>query len=690
MKNSYVRILPAGMLIPVIFLLFISGCSRSSEIIWDKWGVPHIYANDPAGMYYSFGWAQMRSHGDLILELYARSRGRASEYFGSDYLESDKKILTFGIPGLAEAALSKLDREYRRYSDAFVKGMNDFIDHNRDSIDKKLLQVYPVMTTDILAHTYRVIWLEFLGAEDIYVTARMMSPGSNALALAPSKTTSGKAMLVINPHLPWGDFFTWFEAHLNCPGFSSYGVALVGMPVLTMAFNNYLGWAHTVNPLDASDRYELKLQDDGYIFDGTVKQFTQKDYIIRVRQAEGEYSEIPFPVKYSVHGPVTESGDGRAMAIRIAGLEDFGIFEQYHRMAAAKNFTGFESALRLMQSPMFNIVYADRDGNIFYLFNGNIPVRQEGDFNFWRGNIDGSSSGLLWDKYHDYDDLPMLFNPETGFVQNCNEPPWFCTYPPVLKQVDYPPYFSSSWMTLRPQRAINLIRGHEKISFEQLIDIKLNTGMEAADRFLAELIEASSSSTDPIVLEAVRVLREWNGKTDTDSRGAVLFAAWLDLVTPDMYIRKWDPEDPADTPSGLKDPEKAAILLGKAASRVKASYGSIDVPWGEIYRFRRGNNDYPANGGPDHLGIFRTMYFEKDVDNKFRAVHGDTFHAVIEFGDNPRAMLLQAYGNSSRKGDRHNGDQIQCLSEKKLRPALFSRKDLRENTELTEKFNTYK
>lgn len=136
----------------------------------------------------------------------------------------------------------------------------------------------------------------------------------------------------------------------------------------------------------------------------------------------------------------------------------------------------------------------------------------------------------------------------------------------------------------------------------------------------------------------------------------------------------FSPEDPADTPSGLKDPEKAAVLLGEAASRVKASYGSINVSWIEIYCFRRGNNDYPANGRPDHLGIFRTMYFEKDVDNKFRAVHGDTFHAVVEFGDNPRAMLLQAYGNSSRKGDRHNGDQITIPVGKKITGCTLQQK----------------
>lgn len=672
-------------LFPVIFILLLSGCSHGPEIIWDKWGVPHVYADDATGMYYSFGWAQMQAHHDLILGLYAQSRGRASEYLGIDYLESDKMILTFGIPELAESGVNKMDPEYRKFLDAFVQGMNDYLDQNRDSIDKELLQVYPVVSSDILAHTYRVIWLEFLGGEDIYKAKEMISPGSNAIALAPSKTTTGNAMLVLNPHLPWHGYFTWFEAQLNYPGFSCYGIALAGMPVLTLAFNNYLGWAHTVNPIDASDRYELTLKDDGYLFDGAVKQFALKNYNLRVREPDGSYSEVPFQVKHSIHGPVTGISGNKALAIRIAGLEEFGIFEQYHEMAAARNFKEFESAIRMIQNPMFNLVYADREGNIFYLFNGNIPVRKEGDFHFWNGTIDGSSSRFSWDKYHGYDELPKLFNPETGFVQNCNEPPWFCTYPPALKQSDYPPYFSSSWMTFRPQRSINLIRSRQKFSFDQLVDLKLNTGMETADRFKKELIDASSSSTDPLVQEAARVLGEWDGRTETDSRGAVLFTAWFRLVEPDMFIRQWDQNDPVATPSGLKDPKKAAELLAKAAAGVLDSYGSLDVPWGEVYRFRRGSIDYPANGGPgDLLGIFRTMIFEKDIDNKFRAVHGDTFHAVVEFADQPRAMVLLSYGNSSQPGSRHYGDQIQYLSEKKMRPALLTREDLKGNTEQIE------
>ncbi len=682
MKNLYIPKFLSGILIPLLLLQFFSGCGSSTEIIWDKWGVPHIYANDPAEMYYSFGWAQMRSHGDLILKLYARSRGRASEYFGSDYLESDKKILTFEIPELAEAGISKLNPEYRKYYEAFVSGMNDYIDQNHDSVDKELLQVYPVTPADILAHIYRVIWFEFFAGEDINIASRMMNFGSNAIALAPSKTTSGNAMLLINPHLPWSDFFTWFEAHLNCPGFNSYGVTLVGIPVLTIAFNEFLGWSHTVNPLDASDRYELKLQDGGYVFDGIVKQFMEKEYIIRIKNPDGGYSEVPYGVKYSVHRPVTGISDNKALAVRIAGLEDYGMFEQYHRMAAAKNFTEFESAIRLIQNPMFNIIYADREGNIFYLFNGKIPVRPEGDFYFWKGNIDGSSSKFLWNTYHSYEDLPKLLNPQTGFVQNCNDPPWFCTYPQELKESDYPPYFSSSWISLRPQRAINLIRKYQKISFEQLVDIKMNTGMEAADRFLDELLNATSSVCDPLVQEGVKVLKEWDRKTDNDSRGAVLFATWWKLIDPEMFIRKWDPEDPVTTPSGLKDPGKAVMLLGKAVSMVKSLYGSPDIPWGEIYRFRRGDIDYPANGGPgDQFGIFRVMYFQSDTDKKFKQYHGDTFYAIVEFGKELNSKVLLAYGNSSQSGDRHNGDQIEYLSEKKMRPALLRKKDIYENIE---------
>lgn len=680
MKNSnpwYLLLLYFGIL---------SSCSevRKTEIIWDNYGVPHIYAGSFTDMYRAFGYAQMHNHANLILKLYGESRGKAAEYWGKEYLLSDRKILLFDLPAVASSAYSRMKPEYRSYLDAFAAGINKYASENPGVIDEKLRMVLPVSPTDVLSHTIRVIYLEFIAAEDIYASFNMAQPGSNAVAIAPSRSASGNAMLITNPHLPWSGFFTWFEAHLNSEDFMAYGISLVGTAPLSMAFNNNLGWAFTVNPVDLSDRYELKLNENGYLLDGKTVQFETRKVKIRIRQEDGSFAEEVDELLSSKHGPVVGQKGDKAWAVRIAGLHNADIFEQFHRMSAAGDLEEFESAVKMLQIPMFNIIYADRGGNIMYLFNGNVPVRVKGDFSFWKGTIDGTISELIWSATHGYEDLPKAVNPASGFVSNCNDAPWTCTEPMVLDPADFPPYMSSRGTFLRPQRAVNMIRPDSSITFEELISYKHDTRMEAAERFLDDLLAAADKYPDRGAAEAAKVLAAWDRKTETDSRGAVLFASWWDNVRGSMFSVPWSPEHPNSTPSGLNDPVKAVELLKKAADDVLSRYGSLDVKWGDVYRFRIGDIDLPANGGPGDYGIFRTVNFAPGPDNRKLAVHGETYVAVTEFGDKVKAEVILSYGNATQKGSRHTGDQLQMLSDKKMRPALLERAEIMKNLEKRE------
>jgi acyl-homoserine-lactone acylase len=674
----------------IIFLLSsiigFSGYAKNAgtEILWDNFGVPHIYGRDAKEMYYAFGWAQMSSHANLMLQLYAQARGRAAEYFGNKYLESDKLILLFDLPGKAVTSYQNQEVEYRSYLDAFVKGINDYASKYPETIGVEFRQVLPVTVYDIISHTTRITCLEFLAPEDIYTVKRLTEPGSNAIAIAPSKSASKHSLLMTNPHLPWSDYFLWYEAHLNTKGFNAYGVALVGMPSLTMAFNNNLGWAHTVNPIDASDRYELKLQEDGYLLDGKTVPFEKRIVTIKVKQDNGTLTDQKTEQKYSKHGPVVGEKGSKAYAIRIAGFANSRIFEQYHKMGKAKNLNEFESALKMLQNPMFNIIYADKSGNILYLFNGNVPQRTEGNFGFWRGSVDGTDSKYIWEKIHPYEDLPRVLNPPSGFIQNCNDPPWTCTYPTVLSPDKYPAYMAPLGMGMRPQRAVNLFRDNPSVSVDDLISCKLNTGMETADRFLDDLLAAVKNYPDSIALKAAAILNAWDRKTDAGSRGAILFAGWWDEIRYNMFEIPWSLDNPVTTPRGFKDQKQVVDLLVKAADKVMKTYGSLDVAWGDVNRFRLNGLDFPANGGPDMYGIFRTMYFADDSDNKKHAIAGDTYLAITEFGDKAKAQVLLSYGNATQPGNKHIGDQLKMLSEKKLRPALLDKPDILKNLEKQE------
>ncbi|UCH97671.1 MAG: penicillin acylase family protein, partial [Candidatus Aminicenantes bacterium] len=261
----------------VIALVSISCVSRAAdrtEILWDTWGVPHIFGKDIEGVFYAFGWAQMHSHGDLILKLYGEARGRASEYWGESHLESDTFIRNMGVPDRANHWFKAHNPQFQGYLQAFAKGMNDYAAKHKDKIDKDRLKVLPVTPEDMLAHTQRVIHLYFVGNEPTRVIHNWKrsepkgandANGSNAWAVAPSHSESGKAMLLANPHLPWSGFFMFYEAQLTAPGLNACGITMVGMPSLAIAFNDHLGWTHTLNIHDGADFYELTLKEDGYL-----------------------------------------------------------------------------------------------------------------------------------------------------------------------------------------------------------------------------------------------------------------------------------------------------------------------------------------------------------------------------------------------------------------------------------------
>ena len=183
---------------------------------------------------------------------------------------------------------------------------------------------------------------------------------------------------------------------------------------LVIAFNDHLGWTHTVNAHDGADLYRLNIvEGGGYRFDGEVLQFGRREKTLKVKNADGSLREEKLLIRTSVHGPVVGQVDGSDVALRVVGLDSPGIFEQYWEMSTATNLQEFETALRNMQMPLLTVIYADRDGHILKLFGGQTPVRSSGDWSYWSGVVPGDTSATLWTEVHAYDDLPRVVDPET-------------------------------------------------------------------------------------------------------------------------------------------------------------------------------------------------------------------------------------------------------------------------------------
>lgn len=681
-KGKSVRILQFILSLILVLLLGTQAFSyplKSTEILWDSYGVPHIYGKDTRSAFYAFGSAQMQSHGNLLLRLYGQARGRAAAYWGEKYLESDKWVLTMGVPSRARSWYQAQNPSFRSYLDAFAAGINAYAKKHPDLIDDAVEVVLPVTGEDVLAHLHRVMHFTFVVNPSVVAGASKQESqaGSNGWAIAPSHSESGNAMLLANPHLPWSDLFLWYEAQITAPGIDAYGATLVGVPVLAIAFNDNLGWTHTVNTHDGWDAYKLNLTDKGYLFDGKVLPFQTQTLPLQVKQTDGSIQEKPLVVKSSVHGPVVSEKNGEAIALRVVGLDQPGVLEQWWDMARAQNLPQFEKVLQRLQLPMFTVMYADREGHIMHLFNGQVPVRSQGDFAYWGGIIPGDTSKTLWTKNHPYKDLPKVTDPKSGWLQNANDPPWTTTFPPAIKADDYPAYMAPRFMGFRAQRSARMLAEDEKISFAEMVAYKHSTRMEFSDRILDDLIPAARKYGNKLAQQAADILAKWDKQANADSQGAILFAAWADKLDFDKaFSQPWSQTQPRTTPDGLANPKAAVKLLETVAAEVEKTYGSLDVNWGKFFRIHAGNVDLPSNGGDGYLGIFRVLNFAPEAEGLFQAISGDSFVAAIEFSQPVRAMALTSYGNATQPGSPHVGDQLQLFADKKLRPVWRTKPEI--------------
>lgn len=656
-----------------------------TQIAWDSWGVPHITSATEEELFYAQGWAQMHNHANLILELYGSSRGKGAEYWGQDFLENDIIIHTLGIPEMAVEWENSSSAETTKLVEAFTEGMNAYINDHPEAIDEKNRQVLPVRPTDIITHQMYVVFTRFVGGNELGTIEQWPEMGSNTHAVSPSRSASGKAMLIQNPHLPWWREFRFFESHFMIGDRNLYGSTLVGLPGIAIGFNNYLGWSHTDNTLDNADSYELELSDGGYLLDGERKEFESSTAILKIKQEDGSLTDYELPRISTVHGPVVKQTEDKVLALRLAGTKSSDMLGQWWAMINSRNLTEFETALNKAQIPFWNVMYADKEGNIMYVFNGLVPKRSEGDWDYWDRVIPDGKSSDIWTEYHSYADLPKLKNPENGWLQNANDPPWTSTIPTALNPDDYPAYMAPNYMSFRPQRSARILLDDESITFDELVGYKLSTRLEFADRILDDLDAAVKASDNEAAKEAMDVLNAWDRTADAESTGMLLFYNWARKFRAwdgSNYAIPWSFDNPNTTPDGLANPAGAVNQLAEAAGEIKAKYGTLEVPWGDYYRIVYNDKNLPANGSDGSLGVFRVLWPADGDEDHLYAGGGDSWVGVIEFGDDIKAKVLLSYGNATQEGSPHNGDQLELFSRKEMRVPSFLPEEVTADTKV--------
>tara|TARA_B100000929_G_scaffold144168_1_gene114088 strand:+ start:5920 stop:8004 length:2085 start_codon:yes stop_codon:yes gene_type:complete len=685
MKKQY-------LLLYLWFSLFLFSCNPNAGsdtiIKWDTYGVPHIKAQSKEDLFFAQGWALMHNHANKVLELYGKSRGKGSEYWGEKYLKNDILVHTLGFERLAVDWDLQQDPEMRLIYSNFVDGINAYLQNNLDQIDEKNKAVLPISTKDVNMHGMFVVFTRFIGGDDLGLIQRWPDMGSNTYAIGPERSASGNTMLVQNPHLPWYNEFLFTEYHFNLKGRNMYGANIIGMPGIAIGFNESLGWSHTDNTIDNSDTYELQLIEDGYELDGKKKDFTIFTKTLKIKQKDGSLKEKEITILNTLHGPVVKKMDDKVLAIRLAGTDRANMFLQWWRMLNSKNFKEFESALEMAQIPFWNVMYADKYGDIFYLFNGLVPIRKQDTWEYWNRIIPDGKSEDIWTEYHPYKDLPKLKNPDSGWLQNANDPPWTSTIPIELYPKDYPGYMAPKRMDFRPQRSARMIIEDNSITFDELVDFKLSTRVEFADRILDDLFKAIDVFGSKKAKEGKAVLERWDRNAEVDSKGMVLFFTWaskFSVSNNSTYTTDWDINNPINTPDGLADPKRAAMLFEDTVKEIEKKFGKLDVPWGEYYRINYNGVNLPANGTDGRLGVFRVAWPARSDKKNMYVGGGDSWVAVIEFGKKIRAKALLSYGNSTEKDSPYNGDQLELFSKKELRDVWLYEDDIDINTAKIEK-----
>jgi acyl-homoserine-lactone acylase len=361
-------------------------------------------------------------------------------------------------------------------------------------------------------------------------------------------------------------------------------------------------------------------------------------------------------------------------------------------METARDFAAYQSALRMMQVPTFNIIYGDKDGHIEYLFNGLVPRHTFGDLKYWTSTVPGDTSKTLWTDYLSYAELPKVIDPPGGVVQNSNDPPWDAGFPTLVDPAPYRAYISPDALEVRMERGLQLLGEPAKISFDELVRKRWSTYALTADRLLPDLDAAVKASGDDLAKQAMAVLGAWDRTTDADSRGSLLFSMWEDtLKTPDGVTNAgwripFDISQPLTTPSGLADPAAAVNALDTAAKALLAQKGSLDAPWASEMRLIWGGRNLPASGATGRYGGINVIDYGPLKDGVRAANFGASFVAVADFAVPTRAKVLMSYGQSSQPGSPHAGDQLPLLATKTMRDAWRTRAQVEANLESRDVF----
>ena len=689
--------------------------ARNVTIVRDDWGIAHIYGKTDADAVFGMEYAQAEDDFNRVETNYVNAMGRLAEAEGESKVYQDLRMKLFIDPEDLTAKYEASPVWLKDLMNAFADALNYYLLQHPQVKPRAIQRFEPWMalsfTEGSIGGDIERVNLDQLAAfygkahttesspddEEGRVLGEPEPTGSNGMAIAPSNTLNHHALLLINPHTSF-----YFRSELQMvsdQGLDAYGAVTWGQFFVYQGFNSRIGWMHTSSGVDAVDEYLETVTKKGdrvyYKYGSEERAAATKEIIVRYKTEHG-MAERKFTAYYTHHGPVIAEENGKWVSISLM-QKPIEALEQSYTRTKATDYKSFRQVMELKANSSNNTIFADADGNIAY-FHGNFIPRRDPRFDFTK-RVDGSNPTTDWHGLFSVDETPHLLNPECGWVYNSNDAPWSAGGPGSLNKEDYPAYVEQGGESARGRHAVRVLQSKKDFTLESLNAAAYDSYLTWFEKPIPALLRAweKTAAETPLrtkLAEQIRVLRDWDLRWGVNSVPTSLAVFWGD----ELRRRVGGEAKNSGTimenyVSSKVQPEQLLESLVAASDRLTAAFGTWKVPWGEINRFQRINDDIVPqfiDAGPS-IPVGFTWGFWGSLASfsarpypgtkKWYGSSGNSFVAVVEFGETLRALAITAGGESGGPASPHFNDQAARYSTGNLRPVYFYRSQLQGHTQ---------
>jgi acyl-homoserine-lactone acylase len=686
--------------------------AQNVTIIRDDWGIPHIYAPTDADAVFGLMYAQAEDDFPRIERNFLVSQGRLAEAEGEGALWQDLRMRLFIDPDEMRALYDRSPAWLRQLMDAWADGLNYYL-HTHPEVEPRVLRRFEpwmaltfsegsiggdierVSLSELEAFYTQIATGRAARNSALLERDRALEPvGSNGIAIAPENTLDGHALLLINPHT---SFYFRHEAHVvSEERLNVYGALTWGQFFVYQGFNETAGWMHTSSSADNIDEFLETIvgRRDGtlqYVYGETLRPVRTRDVTVRYRTPDGGMAERTFTAHRTHRGPVVRAVGDRWVSVALMEEPMRALIQSWSRTKAA-NLDEFLAVMRSHTNSSNNTVFADAEGNIAYLHSNFVPVR---DIRFdYSRPVDGSNPATDWRGVHSIHESPNSINPATGFAFCTNNWPYSAAGAASPRPEDYPSYMDRGRENARGIHALRLLEGRTDWSLEDLRAAAYSPQLPAFEDLIPALVRdwdrlPADDIMKGVTEEPVRILRDWDQRWDAASVPTALAVVWGS----ELFRRLGDEArvvgmDVLAFAASRAAPARRVEALAAATERLARDFGDWRTPWGEINRFQRLSGDIDPRFDDDApsipVGFTSALWGSlasygaapRDGTRRWYGTSGNSFVAVVEFGDRVRALAVTAGGLSNDPASPHFDDQAERYATGGLRPVRFYREDV--------------